>query len=58
MRMKYFKLKFLMVLLALAAVIPSAWAATGTDVLTAADFSATADVYTVTTDVSKPSGAV
>jgi hypothetical protein len=56
--MKYFKLKFLMVLLALATVIPSARAATVTDVLTAADFSATADLYTVTTDVSKPSGAV
>ncbi len=41
MRMKYFKLKFLMVLLALAAAIPSAWAET--TVIASADYTQNSD---------------
>lgn len=56
--MKYFKLKFLMVLLALAAAIPPSWAARVTDVITAADLQATSTAYTEFSGVTKTSGAV
>lgn len=54
--MKYFKFKFLLVLLTLAMAIPPAWATT--DVITASDLAATSTTYTVTsTPVTKGSGA-
>ena len=55
--MKYFKFKFLLVLLTLAMAIPPAWATT-TDVITANDLAATTTSLAYFTNVSKPSGAV
>ena len=55
--MKYFKFKFLLVLLTLAMAIPPAWATT-TDVITANDLAATSTSLAYFTNVSKPSGAI
>jgi hypothetical protein len=56
--MKYFKLKFLLLFAALAVALPPAWAASVTDVITAADLAATSTSYTDFSGVTKPSGAV
>ena len=56
--MKYFKLKFLLLFAALAVALPPAWAASVTDVITAADLAATSSSYTDFSGVTKPSGAV
>ena len=56
--MKYFKLKFLLLFAALAVAIPSAWAATVTDVITAADLEATNSTYKTFSDKSFTSPAV
>ena len=56
--MKYLNFKLLILFAALALAIPSAWAGTVTDVLTASDFKATSNSYVNFTDVTKNSTAV
>ena len=56
--MKYFKLKFLLLFFALAATLPSAWAANVTDELTASNLGVTGSSYATFSGVTGASGAV